>query len=78
MSMENNLKAELESEIRRLNQVENEMIENLPIGQSEENVMTTPEWRLLDHQRNYCKSLVLTIDLLDRQFEIYKETMQRY
>ena len=75
--MENNLKVELESEIRRLDKVENEMIEDSPLGFVTPEMEATTEYKQMDHQRNYCKSLVLTIDLLQQQFDCYKDWMQK-
>ena len=75
--MEYNLKSKLESEIRRLDKVENKMIEDSPLGFVTPEMEATPEWKQIEHQRNYCKSLVLTIDLLQQQFDCYKDWMQK-
>lgn len=75
--MGNNLISELQSEIRRLHQVEKEMIELSPLGFITPEFESTPEFKQMDHQRNYCKSLLLTIGLLQQQFDCYKDWMQK-
>lgn len=71
------LRVDLADEIARLNRVENEMTEDAPEHFTDADIEATPEWKQLDSQRNYCQSLILTIDLLRDQFHSYKDWMQK-
>lgn len=75
--MNEDLRLEIANEIARLNRVEIELEENAPEHFTDADIEATGEWKQMDHQRNYCKSIVMTIDLLREQFRNYSDWMQK-
>lgn len=77
--MENGLALEdiIADELCRLDRVEIELEENAPEEMMEHELEQTPEWLVLQGQRDYCKSILETIRLLRQNYQGYIANFQK-